>query len=204
MTLAEYKEYMKIFFEKYYEKLSQDDINIKRPLNKDNREMWAEDADPGEEWKKWKLVLANIDESEIAEFEQEIGVKFPLSMKAFLTTYYHLFDDPIGANPFAKHFKGMRNAWNPILIRCGYLPFAWNKEHYCIRCVQLANMPAEEACGIYQIDHEALFEFDEETVTQEEIEEKMEFLSENLLTYLDEMLHDKDKDSLHRALMHDV
>lgn len=70
--------------------------------------------------------------------------------------------------------------------------------------MQLANMPTEEACGIYQIDHEVLFDFDEETVTQEEIEENMEFLSDNLLTYLDEILHDKDRDSLHRALMNAV
>ena len=204
MTLSEYKVYMREFFEKYYEKLSQDDINIKRPLGENNREMWAEDAEPNEEWKKWKLVPADIDEKEIADFEEEIGVKLPLSMKAFLTTYHHFFEDPRGVNSISQHFKGMRNAWNPILVKSGYLPFAWNDEHYCIRCVQLTNMPKEEACGIYQIDHEVLFDFDEETVTQEEIEENMEFLSDNLLTYLDEILYDRDKDSLHRALMNDV
>ena len=102
MTLAEYKEYMKDFFEKYYEKLSRDDINIERPLNEKNREMWADDADPNEEWKKWKLVPADIDESEIAEFEQEIGIELPLSVKAFLTTYFHFFEEPIGVNPFSN------------------------------------------------------------------------------------------------------
>ena len=204
MTLTEYKVYIKDFFEKYYEKLSQDDINIKRPLNEKDCAMWAEDADCDKEWKRWKLVPANIDESEVAELEQEIGIKLPLSMKAFLTTYHHLFGNPIGVNPVSQHFKGMRNAWNPILVKCGYLPFAWNEEQYCIRCVQLANMPAEEECGIYQINHEVLFDFDEETVMREEIEENMEFLSENLLTYLDEILHDKDKDSVHKALMKDV
>ena len=204
MTLVEYKGYMKDFFEKYYEKLSEDDIDIKRPLEENNREMWAEDAEPNEEWKKWRLVPADIEESEFAEFEQEIGVEFPLSMKAYLTTYYHFFEERIGTNPYSAHFEGMRNAWNPILIKCGYLPFAWDEEHYCIRCMQLANMPMEETCGIYQIDHEALFDFDEETVTQEEIEEKMEFISDNLLTYLDDILNDKDKASLHRALMNEV
>ncbi|MBR4085699.1 MAG: SMI1/KNR4 family protein [Lachnospiraceae bacterium] len=204
MILTEYKEYMRTFFEQYYEKLSRDGIEIKRPLSEKEREMWADDADPDVEWKKWKLVPANIEEGEIAEFEQEIGVKLPLSMKAFLTTYHHFFDDPIGVNPFSKHFKGMKNAWNPVLIKCGYLPFAWNEEHYNIRCMKLANMPAEEECGIYQIDHEVLFDFDEETVTPEEMDENMEFLSENLLTYLDEILNDKDKDSMHRALMNAV
>ena len=204
MTLAEYKEYMKDFFEKYYEKLSRDDINIERPLNEKNREMWADDADPNEEWKKWKLVPADIDESEIAEFEQEIGIELPLSVKAFLTTYFHFFEEPIGVNPFSNHFKGMRNAWNPILIKCGYLPITWNEGHYSIRCVQLTNMTAEEEGGVYQIDHEILFDFDEKNVTKEDIDKNMEFLSDNLRTYLDEILHDKDKDSLHKALMNDV
>ena len=60
-------------------------------------------------------------------------------------------------------------------------------------------MPEEEKCGIYQIDHEVLFDFDEDTVTPEEIDRCMEFISENLLTYLDEILHDRDCDSLRKA-----
>ena len=60
-------------------------------------------------------------------------------------------------------------------------------------------MPEEEKCGIYQIDHEVLFDFDENTVMPEEIDQCMELISENLLTYLDEILHDRDRDSLHAA-----
>ena len=56
-------------------------------------------------------------------------------------------------------------------------------------------MPEEEKCGIYQIDHEVLFDFDEDAVTPEELDPCMELISENLLTYLDEILHDKDYDS---------
>ncbi len=84
-------------------------------------------------------------------------------------------------------------------MRCGYLPFAWDKESYFIRCIRLEKMPEEEKCGIYQIDHEVLFDFDEDTVTPEEIEQCMEFVSENLLTYLDEILHDRDCDSLRES-----
>lgn len=60
-------------------------------------------------------------------------------------------------------------------------------------------MPEEEKCGIYQIDHEVLFDFDEDMVTPEEIDQRMVFISENLLTYLDEILHDRDCDSLRKA-----
>ena len=56
----------------------------------------------------------------------------------------------------------------------------WDKECYFIRCIQLKNMPEEEKCGIYQIDHEELFDFNEDTVTSDEIDQCMKFVSENL------------------------
>lgn len=120
-------------------------------------------------------------------------------MKAFLTVTHHCFDNPIGRNSVAEHFKGVKESWNPVLVRCGYLPFAWDKEGYFIRCIRLEKMPEEEECGIYQIDHEVLFDFDENTVTPEEIDQCMELISENLLTYLDEILYDRDCDSLQEA-----
>ncbi|MDE7274624.1 MAG: hypothetical protein K2N95_16485 [Lachnospiraceae bacterium] len=199
MTYSAYQGYMKNFFEQYYQKLSQDEICVMLPLGEDEKEMWSDDADFDAEWKKWKLVPAAIQDEEIKELEKEIGVELPLSLKAFLTVTHHCFDDPIGRNSVAKHFQGVRNAWTPVLVRCGYLPFAWDKEGYFIRCIRLEKMPEEEKCGIYQIDHEVLFDFDEDTVTSEEIDQCMNFISENLLTYLDEILHDRDCDSLQEA-----
>ena len=67
MTYTEYQEYMRNFFEQYYQKLSQDEICIKLPLQEDEKEMWSDDADPNEEWKKWKLVPAMIQEEEMKE-----------------------------------------------------------------------------------------------------------------------------------------
>lgn len=189
MTYKEYQEYMKNFFEQYYQKLSQDEIGIMLPLDEDEKEMWSDDADPKEEWKKWKLVPATISEKEIEDFEQEIGVKFPLSLKAFLTVYYHCFECPIGRNSFSEHFEGMRDAWNPILVQFGYLPFTWDKGGAYIRCIKLDKMPDKEKCGIYQIDHEVLFDFDEENIEKNQIDKSMTFVSQNLLTYLDEILN---------------
>ena len=199
MTYAEYQEYMRNFFEQYYRKLSRKESQVTLPLGKEEKEMWSDDANPDDEWKKWKLVPALIPDEEIKELEKEIGVKLPLSLRAFLTVTHHCFDNPIGRNSVAEHFEGVRNSWNPVLVRCGYLPFAWDKESYFIRCIRLEKMPEEEKCGIYQIDHEVLFDFDEKTVTPEEIDQRMELISENLLTYLDEILHDRDCDSLREA-----
>ena len=196
MTYGEYQEYMRNFFEQYYQKLSQDEICVTLPFGEMEKEMWSDDANPDEEWKKWKLVLAQISDEEIRELEKEIGVELPLSLKAFLTVTHHCFDYPIGRNSAARHFEGVRDSWNPALVRCGYLPFAWDEEGYFIRCIRLEKMPEEEKCGIYQIDHEVLFDFDEDAVTPEEIDPCMELISENLLTYLYEILHDRDYDSL--------
>jgi len=199
MTYAEYREYMKNFFEQYYDKLSQDEINIKLPLGNTAKEMWSDDAEPEKEWKKWKMIPSSVREEQIGELEREIGAKLPLSLKAFLTVYHHYFENPIGRNSLSNPFEGILNAWNPVLVRCGYLPFAWDKDGYFIRCIRLEEMPDEEKCGIYQIDHEILFDFDEETVTQKEIDENMEFVSQNLLTYLDEILNDRDPESVKKA-----
>ena len=199
MTYAEYQEYMRNFFEQYYQKLSQEEIRVTLPLGEEEKEMWSDDVNPNDEWKKWKLVPAMISDGEIKALEKEIGVELPLSLKAFLTVTHHCFDDPIGRNSVAEHFQGVRNAWNPVLVRCGYLPFTWDEECYFIRCIRLNKMPEEEKCGIYQIDHEVLFDFDEDMVTPEEIDQRMVFISENLLTYLDEILHDRDCDSLREA-----
>jgi hypothetical protein len=49
-----------------------------------------------------------------------------------------------------------------------------------------------------------LFDFDEDMVTPEEIDQRMVFISENLLTYLDEILHDRDCDSLRKASQKEV
>ncbi|MDE7224086.1 MAG: hypothetical protein K2O34_09940, partial [Acetatifactor sp.] len=88
MTYTEYREYIKNFFEEYYHKLSQDEISLKLPFGNRQKEMWSDDADPEKEWKKWKMIPADIKEEEIEELEKKIGVKLPLSLKAFLTVYY--------------------------------------------------------------------------------------------------------------------
>lgn len=51
-------------------------------------------------------------------------------------------------------------------------------------------MPDDEQCGIYQIDHEVLFSMDESNVQREDIDENMEYLSQNFFTYLENILNE--------------
>lgn len=128
-----------------------------RPLDESDRAMWSDNADPNEEWKVWKLIPSTATEQDVENLEKTIGTKLPQCLKAFLTVYHHYFDAPIGENPISAPFEAVLDAWNPLLVKHGYLPFTWDEEGYYIRCIDLANMPNEEQCGIYQIDHEILF-----------------------------------------------
>lgn len=190
MADIQYRWFMKNFFEQYYQKMEQigDGIALLRPLEEPDRAMWREDADPDEEWKPWKLISSTVTDQDIEELETDIGAKLPRCLRAFLTVYHHYFENPVGENPVSTPFKAVRNAWNPLLVKHGYLPFAWDDGGFYIRCIDLTNMPNEEQCGICQIDHEVLFSLDEDTVQKEEIAQNMEYLSQNLFTYLESIL----------------
>lgn len=94
--------------------------------------MLAEGADPNEEWQRWKLIPSTVSDKEISELENQIGVAFPEILKIFLTTYFHLFDGPMGRHSIDEPFLAVEEAWNPILVKAGYLPFTWDEEGYFI------------------------------------------------------------------------
>ena len=186
MTDTQMYSFMQDFFERYYREGGG--IALLRPLEEADRAMWREDADPDEEWKPWKLIPSTVTDQDIEKLEADIGVKLPRCLRAFLTVYHHYFDGPVGVNPISSPFEAVRNAWNLLLVKHGYLPFTWDSDGYYIRCMDLANMPDEERCGICQIDHEILFSMEEDTVQKEEIAQNMEYLSQNLFTYLESIL----------------
>ena len=194
MTDTQMRSFMQAFFDRYYQKLERegDGIALLRPLEESDRAMWREDTDPDEEWKPWKLISSTVTGQDIEELETDIGAKLPWCLRAFLTVYHHYFDGPVGVNPISAPFKAVRNAWNPLLVKHGYLPFTWDGDGYYIRCMDLANMPDEERCGICQIDHEVLFSMEEDTVQKEEIAQNMEYLSQNLFTYLESILNGEE------------
>lgn len=181
---------IKNFFKTLYARMKNiDEVLVKTAVIEDNESMWAEGSAPDKDgWVTWKLVPAQVSDREIEELEEDIGAKLPQVLKIFLTTYFHYFDEEIGANPVNEKFEGVLEAYNPILADNEYLPFAWDRDRYYIRCIDLKNMPEEEACPVVQIDHEILFDFDEDTTGREELEEVMEVVAENFFEYLDLIL----------------
>lgn len=188
MDKQQCREFMKDFFEKYYEKLNNEHDGIRLELPEIDERMCASKADEAEEWRKWKLVPSDISEEELNELEIEIGAKMPAVLRTFLSTYFHYFEYPIGRNSIDDKFSAVHNAWNPMLVRFGYIPFAWDEEGYFIRCINMNDMPEEDKCEVCQIDHEIMFGFDENTVTKEEIDENMCYLADNFCDYLNKIL----------------
>lgn len=193
MNAEETRSYIKNFFETLYGKMKEEaEVLVKIPVIDGNEPMWEEGCVPDEDgWVTWRLLPAQVSEEEIAELENEIGAKLPQVLKIFLTTYFHYFDEGIGRNPVEDKFWGILNAWNPMLVRNGYLPFTWDEEGYFIRCIDLEHMPEEEKCLIVQIDHEIMFDFDEDTATREELAEQMQPVAENFFAYLKDLLNKK-------------
>jgi cell wall assembly regulator SMI1 len=188
MTIEQQKQFIQDFFEKYYAKQAAICETVLM-LPDVPQLMLAEGADSNEEWNKWKLIPSTITEKDIAALENQLGVSLPNILKIFFTTYFHFFDYPVGRHSIDEPFEAIQNAWNPLLIKAGYLPFTWDKDGYFIRCIDLVNIPDENACKICQIDHEILFDFDEESeISREEIADKMEVIADNFLQYLNHII----------------
>lgn len=194
MNTEEIKSYIKKFFESLYEKRKNvDEVLVKIPVIEGNEPMWEEGAVPDEdEWVTWRLLPAQVSGEEIAELEEALGAKLPEVLRIFLTTYHHYFDGGIGRNPVEEKFEGIFNAWNPMLVRNGYLPFAWDEEGYFILCMDLEHMPDEESCPIVQIDHEIMFDFDEDTTGRAELAGEMQPVADNFFAYLEGLLLEED------------
>ncbi len=83
-----------------------------------------------------------------------------------------------------------------FLSNMGICPFVWN-EAVIISLHQFRKNARREQCGIYKIDHEILFDFDETLSGKPRtFDENMEFVSQIYLYYLDEILHDRDRESV--------
>lgn len=188
MNIKEQQEFIKSFFEQYYSKLlDKAEIILKNPGVP--QDMWHESSNKDEEWKRWKLIPSTVTQEELDCLETELGTKFPSIIRVFLSTYFHMFNEDIGDNKSDKSFEGIRNAWNPMLVRAGYLPFAWDREYYFIRCIKLDEELND--LGVYEIDHEIMFDFDEENVTKEEVEAHMEHVADSFVDYLNLLLNDE-------------
>lgn len=132
----------------------------------------------------WKMIPSDVTEEDIAQLEKVIGIRLPDPLRAYYTSYYHLWDwerDLSKNSPTAK-MDGIYNAYNELMIQFGYLPFTWDNQYGCLFCMKFDENNND--CGIYMIDHEEMFDFDAETVTAQDIEKVMRFEAKDFCDYL--------------------
>ncbi len=189
MTIEEARDFMKDYFERLYKKLSGIDPSIVSLCDLPE-DMMAEGADPDEEYNVWKLIPSTVTDADIAKKEDEFGIKFPNVLKAFLSTYHHAFEAPIGRNMSDAPFFELDNAFDPHLAANGYLPFTWDGDGYYIRCIDLNANGDKDNCPIVEFDHEALFDMQNEyedkgeEIPKERLAELANPVADNLRDYL--------------------
>lgn len=183
MTESQYRTEIQTMLEQYYEKcLREREILLYSPDIPE--EMLAEDADPNKEWNRWKLIPSTVTKQDLDDLEQELEISMPLCLRAFLSAYHHCFRGLLGRNMPDEPFDEVQSSYHPILIECGYIPFGWDSEGAWLRCVKTNGLPNQQDGEVYEIDHEILFDWDEETYSREQVEEQMQPVSPSLLSHL--------------------
>jgi cell wall assembly regulator SMI1 len=183
MNQAEQTAFIKNGMERLYQELEQTDPICLRMCDVPEAMRASPVSEDG--WCKWRLVPSSVTAEDLDRLERQTGCGFPFLLRTFLSTYFHYFDDMgLGRQTMDEPFDSMENAWNPTLVRAGYLPFLWDEKGYFIRCIDLANMPDEDRCPVVEIDHEILFDFDEDA-GREEIQPAMEPVAASLRAFLE-------------------
>ncbi len=189
MNIEEARDFMRDYFERSYKKRIDIDPEYVSMCDLPE-EMLADGADPDEEWNVWKLIPSTVTDDDIAEQEKAFGLKFPDIFKAFLSTYHHVFEAPIGRNMPDAPFDSLDNAFNPHLTANGYLPFTWDKEGCFIRCIDLNADNDGARCPVVQFDHEELFDMQYEyedngkVIPRERLEGLAQTVADNFRDYL--------------------
>ena len=136
-------------------------------------------------FKTWKYIPSDITENEMQELEKTIGMELPIPLKAYYTSYFHLFDwqRNFSKNSPTHRMEGIWNAYNKYMISFGYLPFTWDTQQGCLFCMKFDI--DNNDCGIYKIDHDEMFDFDyHKNATQDTVDHAMKFFADDFLTYL--------------------
>lgn len=187
-SVEEYRTEIKKILEEYYELLRIYDKHLIQVWDyveiPDGMFTGEVDTEYNEILQTWKMIPSNVTESDISKLENEIGIRLPDPLRAYYTSYYHLwdYDSNIPENSPTNKMSGLREDYDELLVNFGYIPLTWD-----VQCAWLFCMKVDENnqdCGIYWIDHEELFAFKPETVTAQDIEKAMDFHAENFCEYL--------------------
>ena len=107
MTDMQVRQFMRDFFERYYQKLEQigNGIAVMRPLDEADKAMWRDDTNPNEEWKAWRLIPSTVTDQNIETLEKSIGINLPKCLNAFLTVNTTISIIQLERTPFLPRLR---------------------------------------------------------------------------------------------------
>ena len=187
-SVEKYRDEIKKILDEYYELLRIYDKYLIQVLDyvEIPEGMFTGEVDTGynETLRTWKMIPSDVTEEDISEFEKETGIRLPDALRAYYTSYYHLWecDSNIPENSPINKMSGLREDYDELLVNFGYIPLTWDGQGAWLFCMKVDEN--NQDFGIYWIDHEELFAFKPETVTAQDIEKAMDFQAENFCEYL--------------------
>ncbi|MNW25743.1 hypothetical protein D3C74_24930 [compost metagenome] len=178
------KQGLEVYYERYNYMIEDDFCRWMHPDVPDEMKVQDGTMSSDQDWARWRIIPSTVTQEDIAGLEQEFGLTFPTWYQAFISTYHHFFDI-VPSQGVDDPLSDIRNMYNPVLCKLGYLPFAWDAEYGKIRCIDLSAAPDEDQCAVYEIEHEILFDLDELVAERNILQDHLVHLYPNFKAYFD-------------------
>lgn len=145
-----YKEDRK-FIKKYFQILCSnhsEKLELDRIINGDNRLVVPKNMIDDNNPKRWKLMESNVTEEDIFELERSYNIKLPSIYKAFISSYFHMFEELEGVfNDF--YYNDDSKVYATIIPQPSHAPLLGIKEVFeeCRELIELGYIPIGEFNG---------------------------------------------------------
>ncbi len=183
---------------KYFEILRKshpEKFEIEEMFDEDGEPIVPENMKDRKDQNKWMLLESNVSEEDIHKLEEKFNVKLPSLYKAFISTYFHMFEELDGViddfhcedgkevyvdilpQPSNKPLKVIENVYKECeeLIEFGYIPMG-DFNGWGPLCFDTHNN-----YKLVWLDHEEYYSCE----TREEIEELGETIFDNFTEFLE-------------------
>ncbi|OCA98722.1 SMI1/KNR4 family protein [Clostridium beijerinckii] len=183
---------------KYFEILRKshpEKFEIEEMFDEDGEPIVPENMKDRKDQNKWMLLESNVSEEDIHKLEEKFNVKLPSLYKAFISTYFHMFEEldrviddfhcedgkevyvDILPQPSNKPLKVIENVYKECeeLIEFGYIPMG-DFNGWGPLCFDTHNN-----YKLVWLDHEEYYSCE----TREEIEELGETIFDNFTEFLE-------------------
>ncbi|AKN31060.1 1,3-beta-glucan synthase regulator [Clostridium carboxidivorans P7] len=184
------KKYFEILTENHPEK-----FEIEEMFDDDGESIVPENMEDSNDANKWVLLESNVSEEDILKLEKEFNVKLPSLYKAFISTYFHMFEELDGVlDDF--HCEDVKEVYVDILTQPSNKPLQVIENVYkeCEEIIEFGYIPIGDFNGwgpicfdvhnnykLVWLDHEEYYNCE----TREELEELGETIFGDFKEFMD-------------------